>query len=89
MAGIDLANTRMGVIAPAGVHIQTGEYTNAGDGTVFVPTEFQTTVWGVCVGDLTDTCAGFANSICQGPTIRFSMTDSTGMTGITYIAFGY
>lgn len=89
MAGIDLANTRMGVLASAGVKVQIGEYTNAGDGTVFVPTEFATTVWGICHGDLTDPCSGYANSICEGPTIKFTMMDSTGSTGITYIAFGY
>jgi len=89
MAGIDLGNTRMGVIPTAGVHIQTGEYTVSGDGTVYVPTEFQTTVWGLCVGDITNACAGYANSICEGPTIRFIMNDQTSVSGITYIAFGY
>jgi hypothetical protein len=89
MAGIDLVNTAMGVVPTAGVHLQVGEFTNSGDGTVFVPTQFTSKVWGVAYGDLTDAMGGYANSICEGPTIRFRMADSTGSAGITYIAFGY
>jgi len=89
MAGIDLENTRIGVIPTAGVSVQIGDFTNAGDGTVFIPTGFTSKVFGLCVGDLTDTCAGKANSLCEGPTIKFSMTDSTGMQTVTYVAFGW
>jgi len=89
MAGIVLEDTRMGVIPTAGVNLQVGEFTNSADGTVFIPTNFQHQVWGLCVGDLTDPCSGFARSLCEGPTIKFSMLDSSGMATVTYIAFGW
>ena len=89
MAGIDPENTRQGVIPTAGMNVQVGEFTNAADGTVFVPTQFLHKVYGLCVGDLTDGCSGYANSICEGPTIRFRMVDNSNMTGVTYIAFGW
>jgi hypothetical protein len=89
MAGIDLANTFMGTLPTAGGHFQMGEFTNSGDGTVFVPTTFTNKVVGLAYGDLTDSMGGYANSICEGPTIKFSMADSTGSAGITYIAFGW
>lgn len=89
MAGIDLENTRMGVIPTAGVTLQVGEFTNAGDGTVFVPTQFTHGVWGLAYGDITDPMGGYANSLCEGPTIRFRMADSSSSVGITYIALGW
>ena len=89
MAGIDLENTRMGVIPTAGVSVQAGEFTHSADHFIYVPTLFTSKVWGLAYADLTESAGGVANSICEGPTIKFSMADATGSGTITYIAFGW
>ena len=88
MAGFNLDNQRAGTL-PGGLRIEAGEYTNAGDGTVFIPTTFTKLLGGVAVGDLTNHMPGRAVSICEGPTIQMAFTDSTGCTRINYIAFGW
>jgi len=87
MAGFNPDQQHSGTI-PGGIRVECGDFTNAGDGTVFIPTQFTRLYGGVCHGDLTDSCGGRAVCICEGPTIQFAMADSTGMTAVSYIAFG-
>ncbi|MCK5017672.1 MAG: hypothetical protein KAS32_11465 [Candidatus Peribacteraceae bacterium] len=88
MAGMILDNQRAGTL-PGGLRIECGDFTNSGDGTVFLPTGLTKLLGGLAVGDLTDPMAGRAVSICEGPTIRMAFNDSTGSGSIAYIAFGW
>jgi hypothetical protein len=88
MAGINPDQQKFGTLS-GGARMECGEFTNSGDGTIFVPTTFTKLFGGLCCADLTDTCAGRAVSICAGPTIQFAMTDSTGAASVSYIAFGW
>ena len=85
--GFDLENQRFGTV-PGGVRIECGCITASGDGTVFVPTGLTKLYGGLCCADLTDSCSGYAASLCEGPTIQFAMTDSTGNATVNYIAWG-
>jgi len=87
--GINLDNQRAGTI-PGGVRFECGCITASADGTVWVPTTLTKVLGGMCVADLTDSCGGYVQtSFCVGPTIQFSMTDSTGNTSVYYVAWGF
>ena len=88
MAGWDNETQRAGNI-PGALRVECGEFTNSGDGTVFIPTGFTELIGGFGSGDLTDHMIGHAVSLCEGPTIRMAFTDSTGSAKISYVAFGF
>jgi len=87
--GMDLDTQRVGTLGSASVRVECGEFTNSGDGTVFIPTTFTTLLGGLAVGDLTDGMSGRAVSLCEGPTIRMAFNDSTGSAIVSYVAFGW
>jgi len=87
MAGFELDNQHSATI-PGGVRIECGDFTNAAGATLDVPTQFTKLYGGVAYGDLTNACGGRAASLCEGPTIHFVLTDSTGMASVAYVAWG-
>lgn len=87
--GMDLESQRAGTL-PGGLRIECGEFTiGSADWTVYIPTGFTKLLGGIGTGDITDHMVGHAVSLCEGPTIRMSFTDSTGAGTVDYIAFGW
>ena len=71
-----------------GAKLELGEYTVTDTSTSFVPSTFTNLIGGICVGELTDKCVGYAASLCEGPVIEFVLSDATATT-INYVAWGW
>ena len=88
MAGFNIENQFSGTL-PGGLRIEAGAFSGGSDGTSFIPTRFTKLLGGMATGDITDHVIGHAVSICEGPTIKMALTDSTGVATVNYIAFGW
>lgn len=81
-----------GVLPTGGFCIECGEFTGASaSATQAVPTLFSKLICGLATSvcaDATSACVGKAVSICEGPTIDFTLT-SADVEGVQYVAFGW
>lgn len=88
MAGfgnLDVTNIQHGVALQGGSCLEYGDWSTTGNSaTQAVTTRFSTLICGLAIGE---GAYGRAVSICEGPTIDFTM--SAALDKIQYIAFGW